>query len=54
MPYGVRSLGHPERGAVLLRPDGVIAWAAAHGEPGDATALHRAMDTWFRQTVSAR
>ena len=47
------SLGHDDLGALLLRPDGVIAWAAAPGPAPDRTGLHRALDTWFRQADGA-
>jgi hypothetical protein len=47
----VRSLGHPELEAALLRPDGVIAWAASPGEPLDTTSPQLAMSTWFPQVV---
>ncbi|MFG2004669.1 FAD-dependent monooxygenase [Spirillospora sp. NPDC048911] len=32
--------------ALLIRPDGHVAWAAADG-PGDTAALRRALATWF-------
>jgi hypothetical protein len=33
--------------AVLLRPDGVLAWAAAPGDDLQSTALQQALHTWF-------
>ncbi|GIF51347.1 FAD-dependent oxidoreductase [Asanoa ferruginea] len=41
------SLDHADLAAVLLRPDGVIAWAAAPGEALDPPSLRQALDTWF-------
>ena len=39
--------------AVLLRPDGVIAWAAAPGGALDTSKLRQALDTWFPRTALA-
>ncbi|MEU9831576.1 FAD-dependent monooxygenase [Streptosporangium sp. NPDC048047] len=36
--------------AVLLRPDGVIAWAAAPGDDLEPAALRQALDTWFARS----
>ncbi|MEV8037968.1 FAD-dependent monooxygenase [Streptomyces sp. NPDC086182] len=33
--------------AVLVRPDGVIAWAVAPGRPADTTGLEHALRAWF-------
>ncbi|NUT18358.1 MAG: hypothetical protein HOV77_04175 [Hamadaea sp.] len=33
--------------AVLLRPDGVVAWAASHGEDLEPPTLREAVDAWF-------
>jgi hypothetical protein len=35
--------------ALLLRPDGVIAWAAGPGDDLQPTALQQALHTWFPQ-----
>jgi 2-polyprenyl-6-methoxyphenol hydroxylase-like FAD-dependent oxidoreductase len=41
--------GRPPADALLIRPDGFIAWAAAPGEPDAAAgqALRRALGRWF-------
>ncbi|MEV6969092.1 FAD-dependent monooxygenase [Hamadaea sp. NPDC051192] len=36
--------------AVLLRPDGVVAWAASPGEDLEPPALHDAVNAWFGRT----
>ncbi|WP_214320992.1 FAD-dependent monooxygenase [Nonomuraea sediminis] len=41
------ALGDERLAAVLLRPDGVIAWAAGPGEDLHPPALWQALDTWF-------
>ncbi|MFE7404041.1 hypothetical protein [Streptomyces sp. NPDC057557] len=33
--------------AALIRPDGIIAWAAAPGLPADTAALATALRTWL-------
>ncbi|MFC7645076.1 hypothetical protein ACFQX6_33810 [Streptosporangium lutulentum] len=40
--------------AVLIRPDGYVAWAAAPGAPGGADALRHALRTWFGLPTSLR
>jgi hypothetical protein len=45
--------GDDDLAAVLLRPDGVIAWAAAPGEALDPSSLGQALDTWFPRTALA-
>ena len=35
--------------ALLIRPDGFVAWALPTGQDLDATALVRALGTWFGQ-----
>jgi hypothetical protein len=35
--------------ALLIRPDGCVAWALPTGQDLDATTLVRALDTWFGQ-----
>ncbi|MDW5327151.1 hypothetical protein [Plantactinospora sp. KLBMP9567] len=37
------------RGALLIRPDGCVAWALPFGQDLDATTLVRALGTWFGQ-----
>jgi 2-polyprenyl-6-methoxyphenol hydroxylase-like FAD-dependent oxidoreductase len=37
----------PPADAILIRPDGYVAWAAGAGEPGAADGLRRALRTWF-------
>ncbi|WP_371780723.1 FAD-dependent monooxygenase [Streptosporangium subroseum] len=39
--------------AVLIRPDGYVAWAAASGTSGGADALRQALRTWFGLPVQA-
>jgi len=41
------SVGHDRLSAVLIRPDGAIAWANAPGEPCDAALLRTALRTWL-------
>ncbi|MGC4984770.1 FAD-dependent monooxygenase [Streptomyces sp. DT193] len=44
----VPALGEiPAPAAVLIRPDGHVAWAAAVGTPPDTAALRAALETWF-------
>ncbi|WUJ14764.1 hypothetical protein OHS70_12030 [Streptomyces sp. NBC_00390] len=33
--------------AALIRPDGIVAWAAAPGLPADTAALAAALRTWL-------
>jgi hypothetical protein len=35
--------------ALLIRPDGCVAWALPTGQDLDATTLVRALGTWFGQ-----
>ncbi|MCG0287679.1 hypothetical protein L4B83_22490 [Streptomyces sp. PSAA01] len=35
--------------ALLIRPDGCVAWALPSGQDLDATTLVRALGTWFGQ-----
>ena len=35
--------------ALLIRPDGCVAWALPTGQDPDATTLVRALGTWFGQ-----
>ena len=37
----------PPADAVLIRPDGYVAWAAGAGEPTPAEDLRKALQTWF-------
>jgi hypothetical protein len=37
----------PPAEAVLIRPDGYVAWAAAPGTPAPADGLREALRTWF-------
>ncbi|MFJ2192818.1 FAD-dependent monooxygenase [Kitasatospora sp. NPDC087861] len=43
----------PPAGALLLRPDGYVVWAASPGE-ADPDGLLRALRTWFGEPASAR
>ena len=45
----IDKLSHNRLAAVLLRPDGVIAWAAAPGGNLQPAGLQQALDTWFPQ-----
>jgi hypothetical protein len=50
------SLGHggdDGLAAVLMCPDGVIAWTAASGWALDPPNLRQALDTWFPRTALA-
>lgn len=40
--------------ALLLRPDGYVAWACTGRQPADLRGLLRALRTWFGPNVSAR
>lgn len=40
------TIGDGDLSAVLLRPDGVVAWAAAADAPADPTGLDRALRAW--------
>jgi hypothetical protein len=33
--------------AILIRPDGYVAWAAGRQAPGDPAALRQALLTWL-------
>jgi 2-polyprenyl-6-methoxyphenol hydroxylase-like FAD-dependent oxidoreductase len=37
----------PPADAILIRPDGYVAWAGGGGEPGAADGLRHALRTWF-------
>jgi hypothetical protein len=37
----------PPADAVLIRPDGYVAWAADSGTPSPADDLRAALQTWF-------
>ncbi len=37
----------PAPAALLIRPDGHVAWAVADGDPIDASAIRAALTTWF-------
>ena len=41
----------PPADAVLIRPDGYVAWAADSGTPRPADGLRRALHTWFGAAV---
>jgi 2-polyprenyl-6-methoxyphenol hydroxylase-like FAD-dependent oxidoreductase len=41
------STGEPPADAILIRPDGYVAWATGSGEPGPADGLRHALRTWF-------
>jgi len=43
----IETLSDERLAAVLLRPDGVIAWAAAPGDDLQPAALRQAVQTWF-------
>jgi 2-polyprenyl-6-methoxyphenol hydroxylase-like FAD-dependent oxidoreductase len=43
----IEKLSDDRLAAVLLRPDGVVAWAAAPGEDLEPAALRQALHTWF-------
>ena len=45
----IEKLSDDGHAAVLLRPDGMIAWAAAPGDDLQPTALQQALHTWFPQ-----
>ncbi len=45
-------LGKRDLTAALIRPDGVLAWAATPGVPSDPAALAEALRTWIGQPVS--
>jgi 2-polyprenyl-6-methoxyphenol hydroxylase-like FAD-dependent oxidoreductase len=40
-------LGRPDLSAALIRPDGVLAWAATPNTSPDTTCLKAALHTWF-------
>jgi hypothetical protein len=50
------TFGDDRLAAVLLRPDGVIAWAAKPGDDLDPPTLRHALETWCppRQASSAQ
>jgi len=41
----------PPADAVLIRPDGYVAWAAGTGTAGPADGLRRALQTWFGEAA---
>jgi hypothetical protein len=41
------TLGRADLAALLLRPDGVVAWASAPDRPADLAQLRTALATWF-------
>jgi hypothetical protein len=41
--------GRADVDALLIRPDGCVAWALPTGQDLDATTLVRALGTWFGQ-----
>jgi hypothetical protein len=41
----------PPADAVLIRPDGYVAWAAGSGTPGSADGLRHALRAWFGDPV---
>jgi hypothetical protein len=41
------TLGRDDLTAALLRPDGVLAWAAAPGDDQHPPQLREALDAWF-------
>ncbi len=46
------SSGPAPAAALLIRPDGYVAWAAAPGCP-DTDGLRRALTTWFGAPIAA-
>jgi len=47
------TLGRADLAALLVRPDGVLAWAAAPGRPADLEQLRTALTTWFGEPADA-
>jgi 2-polyprenyl-6-methoxyphenol hydroxylase-like FAD-dependent oxidoreductase len=45
-------LGRPDLSAALIRPDGVLAWAATPSTSPDTTCLKTALHTWFGPRVT--
>jgi hypothetical protein len=43
--------GRVDVDALLIRPDGLVAWALPTGQDLDATTLVRALGTWFGRPV---
>ena len=41
------TLGRADLAALLLRPDGIVAWASAPDRPADLARLRTALATWF-------
>lgn len=41
------AVDHDRLSAVLIRPDGAVAWASAPGRPGDMSLLETALRTWL-------
>ncbi|MGA5300179.1 hypothetical protein ACPCHT_09645 [Nucisporomicrobium flavum] len=57
-PGRIRHVAGPARDdlgldAVLIRPDGVVAWAGEPGEPGEPGEVERAAGRWFGAPVAA-
>jgi hypothetical protein len=44
-------LGHRDLAAALIRPDGILAWAATSGTTPDHDGLRTALETWFGQPL---
>jgi 2-polyprenyl-6-methoxyphenol hydroxylase-like FAD-dependent oxidoreductase len=51
--HEVESIDHDDLSAVLVRPDGVIAWACGTQELADVALLQTALATWFGPTAAA-
>ena len=47
----IASTAEPPADAVLIRPDGYVAWAAGTGTAGPAGGLRRALQTWFGEAA---
>jgi hypothetical protein len=43
----IAATAEPPADAVLIRPDGYVAWAADADTPGPADGLRHALRTWF-------
>jgi Aromatic-ring hydroxylase, C-terminal len=48
------TVADPEVCAVLVRPDGYVAWAADTFATDDEDRLHAALQTWFGVSVAER
>ena len=49
----VGTIDHDGLSAVLVRPDGLIAWACAPGRPSDITLIENALHTWLGTPVAS-